>query len=80
MRDRLPGPDESRGTGVGRRARQGDQLGDVKAMARRIIELAEKPSLWSTMGRAGRAHVEEICLLDRPVASTLEILAGSVRR
>jgi colanic acid/amylovoran biosynthesis glycosyltransferase len=54
--------------------------GDVDAMAQRITELAKNPSLWSTMGRAGRAHVEERFVLDRQVARTLEILEASARR
>jgi colanic acid/amylovoran biosynthesis glycosyltransferase len=54
--------------------------GDVDAMAQRIMELAKDPSLWSTMGRAGRAHVEEGFVLDRQVARTLEILEASARR
>jgi colanic acid/amylovoran biosynthesis glycosyltransferase len=54
--------------------------GDVDAMAQRIIELAENSSLWSTMGRAGRAHVEEGFSLDRQVARTVEVLAEAIQQ
>ncbi len=54
--------------------------GDVDAMAGNIIDLATDPQRWTTLGRAGRAHVEQGFSLDHSVDRMLELLESIARK
>lgn len=47
--------------------------GDTRAMAERIVYLARHPEIWSKLGRAGRAHVEEQFDLSKQVTKLIRM-------
>jgi glycosyltransferase involved in cell wall biosynthesis len=58
--------------------------GDVAGMARNIAALGSTPERWGAMGRAGRAHVEQMFVLDRQADALLAhcqaVMARHARR
>lgn len=54
--------------------------GDVAGMARNIAALASTPERWGAMGRAGRAHVEKMFVLDRQADALLAHCQAVVAR
>jgi colanic acid/amylovoran biosynthesis glycosyltransferase len=54
--------------------------GDVDAMASHIAHLAQRPDLWTAMGRAGRDHVEQHFTLDHAIDRQMSVLAAAVAR
>jgi glycosyltransferase involved in cell wall biosynthesis len=54
--------------------------GDFEAMGEKIAWLAERPSQWCRLGRAGRRHVEENFNLQDQVCEIQEILSHLTER
>jgi glycosyltransferase involved in cell wall biosynthesis len=53
--------------------------GDVQAMATRIVELCQRPVLWTQFGAAGRRHVEDNFCLQRETQKQIRLFEEVVR-
>ena len=52
--------------------------GDVKAMAQRMLELAESPALAAAMGQKARQHMRANYAMEKRVAALAEIIEWAI--